>query len=199
MPGDGHLLPSLCSRGKMEMLIPSFQRYKSPIPRWLWGGDRDISTDSGQRAAGLHYPAQQPQLIPLSVYTGEGESGHRSQGTWESPNFLSPQILPRPPGDGRDLVFGSVLMCGRKDAGPAGEISGASPFVLPRQKVTLLFLQFPLKSWRVLGRGTCGFGMKQGCSAPGVLLPVVPRAVPGAEFGCDYPKVCLLLHDMPLR
>lgn len=50
-----------------------------------------------------------------------------------------------------------------------------------------------------LGRGTCGFGMKQGCSAPGVLLPVVPRAVPGAEFGCDDPKVCLLLHDMPLR
>lgn len=158
VPGDGHLLPSLCSRGKMEMLIPSFQRYKSPIPRWLLGGDRDISTDSGQRAAGLHYPAQQPQLIPLSVYTGEGESGHRSQGTWESPNFLSPQILPRPPEDGRDLVFGSVLMCGRKDAGPAGEISGASPFVLPRQKVTLLFLQFPLKSWRVWEEVPVGLG-----------------------------------------
>lgn len=38
-----------------------------------------------QWGAGLHYPAKQPKLIPLSVYSGEENSGHLSQGTG-SPN-----------------------------------------------------------------------------------------------------------------
>lgn len=73
VPGDGHLLPSLCSRGKMEMLIPSFQRYKSPIPRWLLG--RGQGHQHRQRAAGswasLPSPAA-PANSSLCLHWGGG-------------------------------------------------------------------------------------------------------------------------------
>lgn len=47
-----------------------------------------------------------------------------------------------------------------------------------------------------LGRDACRLGLKGGCSAllvfwlepGGVLLQTVPRAAPGAGFGCDGPK-----------
>lgn len=126
---------------------------QTPIP-WCRGGDRDINTE--QRAAGLHYPAKQPKLIPL--FAVGRESGHLSQGT-VSPNSSTPSW-----GQDRFGVWLGVdaaarccsAACDRKDLNPAQGISCASAFVLPRQKVTLLL--FLLKSWRVWEEVPVGLG-----------------------------------------
>lgn len=106
MPGERHPLPSISSQGKVEMLIQSFQRCKPPIPWWLSGRGQGDQQKLGLGAAlgsWASLPSKTAQANSSLFTVGRGNRGINPRG-------LSPQILPCPPGDRRDLVFGSVLM-----------------------------------------------------------------------------------------
>lgn len=160
---DTSSLPSAAG-GRWRCWFRAFRGTNPPFLGGCRGGDRDISTIRAGSSRDPS-PSEAAQANSSLLTVGMGESGRHSQGTL--PKFFHALL-----GTGAirclALRWCCGAVCGRKDASPAQGISWAAAFVLPRQKVTLLVLQFPLKSWRVWEEVPVGLGWNE------ALLPLGP-------------------------
>lgn len=177
---------------------PELSEVQSPVPCWLSG----TATSAGAGAVGSWaLLPKRAGLIPPSVCSGDGQSGHHSQGT-------PPQIPPRPPGDRRDLGFGSGLMLQPVPAVPC--VAGRMQ-VLHSASAVQQLLVCPSRRWRSSSSSNCpwchgGFGKRCLWVWDGMRLFCLWGPAPSSAQGCSrgslavmIPKACLLFHKIPLR